>query len=1069
MLYESILMETAIYQFLGLHEDEETEDLKALLLKATPLQWSETRLESVALGLIILNLIVMMTSTNYFVLDPAWGYVEIVCGCGFVFEILFRYDHTVRSSSSQMGICGVYSGTMDFIRNPLNLFDIIVTIAAFYGAVVRTRDAQAGSYSYLGVLRVIRLFRLGHVSEFISGYLAGVAQILHGIINGLQTVFFTLLVISCMAMAIACLLRSMVAVDEARGTTLPDGMEDLCPGLTHCTRTVVRCMILHSDGACVAQNGKDLLNLVRELGLASYMDEIFLNVWILFEVGMTFGVANAVAAIFVVQASAHERDVRARMTIRASHEDGKRLKQLDKVLRTLTHPFRKHASTKDRNIASVTQYIQNSFPNVATSIPDLTTQLVTFAEQIQESKEKYRQALDAHEAEDMDLADDLKAMPECKVFLLDGEQKLLVDPCESLIGSPFLKVPCAPDGALEVLLLQETNDLQTLLSEASEAQRLIKQELNPKTEWAAIEGAAMSSGDIWRASGGVCDEAIDPGIKDASRIAQKVAARYGGRYDRNRDYGRIGLVYNSVGHLLQGLKKLLEKKSRGFEVVRVENRFTEPTPLGWRDVCVLMRVKVASTGHMHVMELQLQLRGLMQVRDTAHDFYSKIRGILPEEVVQTIIDQLTMDMTLDLGITKLEWQQCMRNDKVMRLMDQLNVPIHVRNDLFDVIDSDGSGVVTSAELHEGLLLCRGPPSSHDIVGCRLQVREVQQLLKNHIEPKTRIIHDQLVENKTNADLRKTTMKMGGKRLSEDCGPSRSDKIRTRTLSTTHSNAGATKKVRSHNDGRQTMPKKNEFLDPATFKSPRQAPMGIVISMPPTLNHKPEDSSSQAPGHKSIEGIEARNATSQGVKKKLGGGWISFDADADTVIQTQSSQVEDVAASSSHRSARDSVGGEGLDSRTCRNATESTQNIMWSIDGESGVNSRDEQCVLSEDIVVSEISERARDDAELALNRSNTDSPTASLATAPAQARTTTASSKPRIKTHKKIVVKAPLHKKSLEKSPSAKSVEKSPSSPVLGDSASDAAMLGDSALNAATGILDGACVDDSVNPGVGVS
>merc|ERR1712232_877481 len=46
--------------------------------------------------------------------------------------------------------------------------------------------------------------------------------------------------------------------------------------------------------------------------------------------------------------------------------------------------------------------------------------------------------------------------------------------------------------------------------------------------------------------------------------------------------------------LMQGLSTLLQYRitTDGMQVVRVENRFNAPTPLGWRDVSLLLKVAV---------------------------------------------------------------------------------------------------------------------------------------------------------------------------------------------------------------------------------------------------------------------------------------------------------------------------------------------------------------------------------------------------------------------------------------------------------------------------------------------
>jgi len=153
--------------------------------------------------------------------------------------------------------------------------------------------------------------------------------------------------------------------------------------------------------------------------------------------------------------------------------------------------------------------------------------------------------------------------------------------------------------------------------------------------------------------------------------------------------------------------------------------------------------RLRSDRHFHVMELQLQLRGLMEVRDAAHDFYAKIRAVLPQTALDTIIDRLTYNTMLDLGITGSEWIYCLKNPLVQKLLDELGVEDDVRYDIIECLDAEGSGVVTTTELHEGLLMCRDPPRAHELLECRLKVREMQQWLHNTLKPEVGAIRRSL--------------------------------------------------------------------------------------------------------------------------------------------------------------------------------------------------------------------------------------------------------------------------------------------------------------------------------------
>merc|ERR1712154_324952 len=128
-----------------------------------------------------------------------------------------------------------------------------------------------------------------------------------------------------------------------------------------------------------------------------------------------------------------------------------------------------------------------------------------------------------------------------------------------------------------------------------------------------------------------------------------------------------------------------------------------------------------------------------------HEFYAQIRSILPESAVETIIDQLTTNSSLDLGITKLEWYDCLENPQVQYLLNEIGVEEDVFKDVFDCIDGDGSGIISTAELHEGLTVCRDPPRSHELLECRLKTREMQLWLHNRLKPEINQIRRLLLD------------------------------------------------------------------------------------------------------------------------------------------------------------------------------------------------------------------------------------------------------------------------------------------------------------------------------------
>merc|ERR1711879_544123 len=105
-----------------------------------------------------------------------------------------------------------------------------------------------------------------------------------------------------------------------------------------------------------------------------------------------------------------------------------------------------------------------------------------------------------------------------------------------------------------------------------------------------------------------------------------------------------------------------------------------------------------------------------------------------------------------MGITKAEWFDCLENPQVEQLLNELGVEENDCKDVFDCIDGDGSGVISTAELHEGLTVCRDPPKSHELLECRLKIREVQLWLHNRLRPEVSQMRRLLADLWTKFDM-----------------------------------------------------------------------------------------------------------------------------------------------------------------------------------------------------------------------------------------------------------------------------------------------------------------------------
>jgi len=206
-------------------------------------------------------------------------------------------------------------------------------------------------------------------------------------------------------------------------------------------------------------------------------------------------------------------------------------------------------------------------------------------------------------------------------------------------------------------LLQPTNDLDRLMSDAQKAQLYLKQLLAPQSDWASKSQFREKTerGIVGRNGGwehGLLDwiDAIyDPGIKSRERITTKAEYKYAtsGGFARVRDVSRLALQFNTAERLVASLSDLVGT----VDVVSFENRFASPTPLGWADVTLLVKVPLSHHGGTapssrstpkgtatlscyHVAEIQLHLEGFVRAREMVHTHYSELRSLLPSAGVR---------------------------------------------------------------------------------------------------------------------------------------------------------------------------------------------------------------------------------------------------------------------------------------------------------------------------------------------------------------------------------------------------------------------------------------------------
>ncbi|CAN1208610.1 hypothetical protein TUMEXPCC7403_00215 [Tumidithrix helvetica PCC 7403] len=110
-----------------------------------------------------------------------------------------------------------------------------------------------------------------------------------------------------------------------------------------------------------------------------------------------------------------------------------------------------------------------------------------------------------------------------------------------------------------------------------------------------------------------------PKLKDQNTAVAKSEGEYGGDHSRLVDICRASIIYNSYRDLMLGLGKCKEMLA----LVREKNRFAKPTPAGYRDILLNVRL---SNGH--IAELQLHLQQIMDVKNgVGHKLYEEVRSI----------------------------------------------------------------------------------------------------------------------------------------------------------------------------------------------------------------------------------------------------------------------------------------------------------------------------------------------------------------------------------------------------------------------------------------------------------
>lgn len=113
---------------------------------------------------------------------------------------------------------------------------------------------------------------------------------------------------------------------------------------------------------------------------------------------------------------------------------------------------------------------------------------------------------------------------------------------------------------------------------------------------------------------------IIPNIKSVRRSQQKIATELQGETDKITDIARGSIVATSIPALIQAYELLVKEVT----IVSVKNRFKNPTPSGYRDLNVLVRLPHSQI----ITEVQLHLSDISIIKNgPEHDLYENIQQI----------------------------------------------------------------------------------------------------------------------------------------------------------------------------------------------------------------------------------------------------------------------------------------------------------------------------------------------------------------------------------------------------------------------------------------------------------
>ncbi|CAL1143841.1 unnamed protein product [Cladocopium goreaui] len=87
----------------------------------------------------------------------------------------------------------------------------------------------------------------------------------------------------------------------------------------------------------------------------------------------------------------------------------------------------------------------------------------------------------------------------------------------------------------------------------------------------------------------------------------------------------------------------------------------------------------------------------------------------------------------DVVISRDAFRVWLQDREFLRVLEDADIDIHNKSTLFDLMDADMGGSLSTDEVYNGLMQLRGPPTKGDIVGISLRVTHIARLVQESIK------------------------------------------------------------------------------------------------------------------------------------------------------------------------------------------------------------------------------------------------------------------------------------------------------------------------------------------------